>query len=185
MIPREEADGLLTEAAHAEMTGANNSMVLFTPEYTRHIVKLLTERAIDKKVIEDLLRPYEERMNVYRGYDLPDKLQSVLRDLEDKAAQAVSGVKQFNEDMSVYLRAMIIVLDTAGSAPTHREKEARLRGAIEIIEGLLERLRQERCEFFHDFRWQDYFRSDYPTRVYINRIRELERKVKELEAQDA
>jgi hypothetical protein len=47
MIAKEEADGLLAEAAEAEKTG---KFVQLTPEYTRHIVALLTEGKPEPRV---------------------------------------------------------------------------------------------------------------------------------------
>jgi hypothetical protein len=69
-----------------------------------------------------------------------------------------------------------------GNAGTHAEKNARLRGAIELLESAVEKLRHQHLEdLFSIYHWPDVFRSDYPTRSLMERIHDLERQLKELQ----
>lgn len=63
MIPDEEVQGLLTEAEYAERTGHNGGMVLLTPQYTRHLVKLLTISNTElDKAVEDFASDWNSGM---------------------------------------------------------------------------------------------------------------------------
>jgi hypothetical protein len=72
-----------------------------------------------------------------------------------------------------------------GSASTHGEKAARLRGLSEMIEGGIAKLREIHFEdmSLHRWFWPDVFRSDFPVRVYKQRIHELEDRIGQLEAE--
>lgn len=105
-----------------------------------------------------------------------DKLRYVLDHYRDLATRQLRRTKEFRDDMLTWLRAMAIVVESAGNASTHREKAARIRGAIEIIEGAVSTLRKQEFEIGHGsyFPFDDIFRSDYPTRELLARIQELE-----------
>jgi hypothetical protein len=71
-----------------------------------------------------------------------------------------------------------------GDPATHAEKNARLRGAIELLETAIEKLRYQNLESLFDiYRWPDLFRSEWPTRRLMERIHDLERQVKDLQPQ--
>jgi hypothetical protein len=106
-----------------------------------------------------------------------------LRHYEDKAVSALRDTKQFRDDMLTYFRALVIVLDMTGNAATHAEKNARLRGAVELLEQMAERLRLEIV--FSHFHWRDAFASDWPTRRLLERVHELERELSELRSSQA
>ena len=135
--------------------------------------------------IHKLILEHQSKQNYHQGFGSPaEKVKGILREYEDKTVKAYSGVKHFRDDMLTYFRALSLVLTMAGNASTHAEKNARLRGAIELLESAVEKLRHQHLEdLFSIYHWPDVFRSDYPTRSLMERIHELERQVKDLQPQ--
>jgi len=135
--------------------------------------------------IRELIREHQQKQKYSQGFGTPAELvKSILREYEDKTTKAYSDVKHFRDDMLTYFRAMALILTMTGEAATHAEKNARLRGAIELIESAVEKLRHEHLEnLFSIYRWPDLFRSDWPTRRLMERIHDLEQQVKELRPQ--
>lgn len=83
-------------------------------------------------------------------------------------------------DYLTYFRALVIVLEMTGQAATHREKDARLRGAIELLEGMIQKLRySDLGAMLGGFRWPDIFRSDWPQQRLLDRVRVLEAELAE------
>jgi hypothetical protein len=132
--------------------------------------------------IRALIREHQGKQNYSQGFGTPAQLvKSVLREYEDKTTKAYSDVKHFRDDMLTYFRAMSLILTMTGEAATHAEKNARLRGAIELIETTVEKLRHQNLESLFDiYRWPDLFRSDWPTRRLMERIHHLEQQLKDL-----
>lgn len=148
--------------------------------------EFLTEHKALAQAIDDHLRRLSD--NSYYGYDRPlvDRLNAVLRTSADSLNNQLSGIRAFRDDMITWLRAINIVIGMVGNGATHAEKAARLRGIAELIDGYIDKLRQEQFDFSHDWRlFADVFRSDLPTRGYVARIHELEEKIKELEQKEA
>lgn len=133
--------------------------------------------------IEELIREHQEKQRYSQGFGSPaEKVKSILREYEDKTTKAYSDVKHFRDDMLTYFRALSLVLTMTGNAGTHAEKNARLRGAIELLESAIEKLRREHLEdLFSIYRWPDVFRSDWPTRRLMERIHDLEAQLKDKE----
>ena len=127
------------------------------------------------------VRSHERKQHVgHGGLSAAEDVRAVLREYEDKATRALSDVKRFRDDMVTFFRALALCLEMVGSAQTHGEKNARLRGAIELLESHLESLRRSDIDFlFSHFRWRDVFSADWPTRRLLDRIHELERELGE------
>lgn len=134
-------------------------------------------------VIEIVSREQEKISTFYSGRDLGKVVESIVQHYHDLAVRQLSRTKEFRDDMLTWLRAIAIVLDSVSRAATHKEKDSRLRGAIDVIEGAISGLRRESFEIKSGsgsyFPFDDVFRSDYPTRELIERIRELETQLKE------
>jgi hypothetical protein len=126
--------------------------------------------------ISKLIEAHSDKLRYHQGFgSLAERVNALLRHYEDKATSAISNTKQFRDDMLTYFRALIIVLDMTGNASTHAEKAARLRGAIELLERMVEQLRRRDLEImFSHFQWRDAFASDWPTRRMQERINDLE-----------
>lgn len=133
--------------------------------------------------IQKLINEHQDRQNYHQGFGTPaEKIKTILRQYEDKTTKAYSDVKHVRDDMLTFFRALALVLNMTGEAATHGEKNARLRGAIELLESAIEKLRHQNLESLFDiYRWPDLFRSDWPTRRLMDRIHDLERQIKELQ----
>jgi hypothetical protein len=146
----------------------------------------LIEALTQLSEIQKLIAEHQNKQNHHQGFGTPaQRVKAILREYEDKTVKAYSGVKHFRDDMLTYFRALSLVLTMTGNAGTHAEKNARLRGAIELLESAVEKLRHQHLEdLFSIYHWPDVFRSDYPTRSLMERIHDLERQVKDLQPQD-
>lgn len=110
----------------------------------------------------------------------------VLAHKRELVASTINRTREFQGDVLTFLRAFTLMLQTVESAGTHGEKAARLRGLMELVESAARKLRE--AQFREITSWgggiaEDVFRCDYPVRHFIDRAREAERRVKELEAQ--
>jgi len=133
--------------------------------------------------IENIIRDHNKKQSFTQGFGTPaERVRAICREYEDKAVRALSDVKQVRDDMLTFFRALALVLNMTGNAGTHAEKAARLRGAIELLESAIEKLRTQNFEdLFSVYRWPDLFRSDWPTRRLMEKIYDLEARNKELE----
>lgn len=133
--------------------------------------------------IQELIREHQEKQRYSQGFGSPaEKVKSILREYEDKTTKTYSDVKRVRDDMLTYFRALALILTMTGEAATHAEKNARLRGAIELLESAIEKLRNQNLESLFDiYRWPDLFRSDWPTRRLMDRIHDLEQQVRDLQ----
>lgn len=132
------------------------------------------------KKIDDIVRKYEQEDRHSLATNLPERVEYIIRRYRDLATNELAGIKAVRDDMLVWLRAMAMIVDMAGNAATHQEKNARLRGIVELIETTLQKLSEQEFNFQSSY-WHmpDLFRSDYPTLEYVRRIRELESELKE------
>lgn len=137
--------------------------------------------------VEELIREHQKKQNYHQGFGTTaDRVKSVLCEYEDKTTKAYSDVRQFRDDMLTYFRAFSLILTMTGEAGTHAEKNARLRGAIELLERGIETIRRSNLESLLDiYRWPDVFRSDWPTRRLMERIHDLEQENSELKNANA
>lgn len=143
-----------------------------------------TDPATQLAEVEALIKSHQKKCTFTHYGSAAERVKYVLREYEDKAVSALRDTKQFRDDMLTYFRALVIVLETTGNASTHAEKAARLRGAIEILEQVVDRLRRKDLEtVFSHFHWRDAFASDWPTRRLMERIHDLEREINELKPQ--
>lgn len=129
--------------------------------------------------VEALVREHQKKQKYHSHFDSTAQgVKFIVGEYEDKATKAMSDVKTFRDDMLVYFRALSLTLTMTGEAQTHAEKNARLRGAIELLESAVEQLRNKDLEMlFSMWRWPDLFRSDWPTRRLMERIHEQEREL--------
>lgn len=130
----------------------------------------------------EVLRMHEEVVNPSRSGTPAERLTLLVLYHRNKVADTLAGVRTFRDDLIVQFRALAIVIESAGNAQTHAEKNARLRGFSEIVEGAIARLRAESFDFDRaSYRqWPDLFHSDFPYRHYLERIHQLEQEVQEL-----
>lgn len=146
----------------------------------------LNVHSVRRDELQTLLDKHMDKQRFYHNHGkLKDQLAEILVTYERQAENAIASGKAIVEDMCVYLRSFAMILDMVGNASTHREKDARLRGCVEMVESAIQALRNEK-ERVTDLNWYghpDIFRSDYPVREHKRRIYELENEVKRLKKQ--
>lgn len=134
---------------------------------------------------DEIMKRHNEQLRVY-GHDttLKGRLNHILNEYETTAINALNDAKSFRDDLLVDFRAVSMVLAMVANAATHKEKDSRLRGCMELIETVVSRLQKENfdiaiCErpTFHN-----PFVSDFPSRKFIERIHALEEENKALKA---
>jgi hypothetical protein len=131
--------------------------------------------------LQALVRAHEQEIRSQYAGDLVEEIQHVLAHYQQTATNVVAQTKAFRDDLLVQLRALSLVIEMAGGAGTHREKDARLRGCADLIESTITRLRKLEFGLHRQWYWPDVFRSDYPVRQYVERIHELEAQVQALQ----
>ncbi len=128
--------------------------------------------------IDDIVRKYEQEDRHSYATGLDERVEYIIRRYRDLATNQLAGIKAVRDDMLVWLRAMAMIVEMAGNAATHAEKNARLRGCVEMIETTLQKLSEQEFNFQSSyFHMPDLFRSDYPTLEYVRRIYDLEQQL--------
>lgn len=146
----------------------------------------------DLRQLEALVQGFEKAMQETGGWrygsdrDLAARVQRCIDHYTRMAAQAVSNAHGFKDGTVSWLRGIAINAQSVSWGGTHHEKDARLRGLIEVIETAIGKIDQAR---FDDrlSSWNgvvdSWMRSDFPTREMRRRILDLEARLKEFEAQ--
>lgn len=143
----------------------------------------VAKQSADHEMIEKLLAiilEHETKFSIRWCGTPEERLRRILQQYNTVSTQALCGAKSFRDDVIVDLRAIAMIMQMIGDAGTHKEKAARLRGCIELIERQLHSLRE--TEFNFDRQWfqhEDVFRSDFPTRQLMERIHSLEDELKQ------
>jgi len=123
----------------------------------------------------------------YNDPTLHSRVQRVVDHYTRQAATTVSNARAFKDDILTWLRAMAINAESVSWAGTHQEKNARLRGLVEVIEQACKKVNELRVE--ERYSWDDnlgnWMRSDFPVREFKRRIYELEDENKRLKAAQA
>lgn len=144
----------------------------------------------DIRQLEAMVKEFEEvaRRNGnnvhYNDPTLYSRVKRVVDYYTELAANTVSNARAFKDDILTWLRAMAINAESVSWAGTHQEKNARLRGLVEVIERACKDVNELRVE--ERRRWNDdlsnWMRSDFPLREFKRRIYELEAEIKQLKA---
>lgn len=134
-------------------------------------------------LLHEIIREHESKQCMSRGVSEPERVKGVLRHYQDTATNALAGAEAFRDRTLIWLRAMIICLDMVSNAGTHGEKNARLRGAIEVTERFVKALQEEKFDLSRVY-WQwerDFFsfRSDYPVRELLERNSTLKHELQQ------
>lgn len=143
-----------------------------------------------EKLSEDVaaeIQAIESKRRHHWSGSLPQRLRYTINDMRQTELDAVAGCRVFRDDCVNWLRAVSLVVESVGNAATHSEKTSRCRGAVEIVESAIRKLRER--SFDSPFNWRfwndDCFRSDYPTREFVRRIHDLEAELAHAKADGA
>lgn len=152
---------------------SDNPQPTYTPTYEElKDVFDIAKGELDK--ITKIVREHEEDLHSYSGDDISRRVAGILRHYQSIAEQQVSKQKTLRDDLLVWFRAMAMNLEMTGNAGTHAEKGARLRGAIDLTESVIGKLRDMTFDLQWSHSWPDFFRSDFPVREYMNRAHRAE-----------
>jgi hypothetical protein len=94
----------------------------------------------------------EATQHTFRGGTHIERLKAVLQQYERKAADAIANVRRFRDGLTVELRALAICLEATLAACTHAEKNARLRGFLELVSATARRIAEQSI----DFGWENW-----------------------------
>lgn len=145
---------------------------------------LSREEAIDQLTrIDAAMRKIENEIRYFYRDSLDKRIEHAFAHHARQVENAAGHVQLFLTDLVVYLRAIALVADMVSHASTHSEKNARLRGLIEQIETAIQKVRESNFRFADDWYWSaptDAFRSDYPTREYVQQLRDRDAEIKRL-----
>lgn len=137
------------------------------------------ENLIEK--LKTFIQRHEKSIHIFHAGDIADKTAQVVNHYEHLAAEAVTKRKQFIEDALVYFRSVIMITETIGMAGTHAEKAARLRGLVELLNSVINKLKDEQTENilsnWEFFSW-DY--SSYPYKSVLEKFSESKRENEQL-----
>jgi hypothetical protein len=139
---------------------------------------MTNEQIID--ALTNLAKEHQAKIRIYHSDGLLGQIRSVLGQYESRAELSLLSANDFREEVLRWLAGIVIVTDSVANASTHSEKNARLRGLVEVLESAREKLGKMHFDLQTGTMWPDIFRSDYPTRHFLQRIRDLESEVKEL-----
>ena len=134
--------------------------------------------------LERIVKEHEQIIHTFHCGDLAKKIQAILNHYKHDAAQAISERKRMNQETLVYFRSVIMCAEMVGMGGTHHEKDARLRGMIELLNQAIKKLQDEDHNSLLD-NWGYGFggRSDYPYRSLLDDMRQLKRENEELKKQ--
>jgi len=141
------------------------------------VSELKTWEAIAKEIVD-----YEDRERVkIGGYSKGQRILSFLRKTKDSEMSAIAALNAFYEDTYVWMRAFSMIISSA-LVDVNSEKDARLRGALVIIESatrIINSLKNIAHSTWHDV--PDIFQSDYSVSHLKKRIYELQDELKKIQ----
>ncbi|MDE2107072.1 MAG: hypothetical protein KGL39_58235 [Patescibacteria group bacterium] len=147
-------------------------------------VKVRASQFEERDILNDRVSEHEEIVRYHLVAPLPQRLASVLEHYKRIASDALEGSKSVRDDMLVYFRAMVIVLQSiVDDHLNHTQKNERINAAIGVVERSISSLRNESFNFA-DSTWRrspDLMRWDGPERRLRERVRDLEAQIKELQ----
>ncbi|MCU0551940.1 MAG: hypothetical protein MUC48_21595, partial [Leptolyngbya sp. Prado105] len=116
---------------------------------------------------------------------IADRLVSALTIQNQKYLDQLKEFQVFQTNVIGYLRALALIVESSANTGTHSEKNARFRGVIALLETSIEKVQSAHSTFVNSYWWSqpDLFRSDYPVRPLLDKIREQEKQIKELKGE--
>jgi predicted nucleic acid-binding Zn-ribbon protein len=143
----------------------------------------------DIRQLQAMIDKFEEGVQQTGGWTyssdhtLAERVQSCVNHYTRMAAEAVGDSHSFKDGVVSWLRGIAINAQSVSWASTHHEKDARLRGLIEVVETAITRINDVR---FTDrlSPWNNvtdaWMKSDFPTREMRSRILKQEEEIKRL-----
>jgi len=124
--------------------------------------------------ISEAIKENGEITRYHRSGELHQQVKSYVSGYKNSAATAQIYTKSFIEDVRVMFRSFQMMIQMVGMSGTHREKDARMRGTVAYLEGLLTKLSNIEVEYiFSQHRWVNIFESEYPIRDMVSKVNTL------------
>jgi len=136
----------------------------------------------EDEYLDKIINSNFELIRCYYPGNRAEKIESIINYYKRKAEESLFSIRNFQQELIVWLRALAMVAEMAGNSSTHREKAARVRGMIEIIETCIEKATNMDINFsFLYFNWPNLWRSDYPVRKILQENHELKKEIDRLQ----
>lgn len=153
------------------------TVVEYLEEYGNQKAKELFTETIQK--IDKVIRHYEGDAGVTCSGEYPSRLRNLFLHYQQKAGNAIAKNKSVVEDCLVYFRSVAMLAESVGMAQTHNEKNARLRGLVELLESAIHKLRtHQEDELMHNWQYFSWHVSDYPYRAVLRNLQQENRELK-------
>lgn len=135
--------------------------------------------------LENLIRDHEEKLHSgYGHWDMAEQIRHIIREYERNAADAILDAQHFQTDMTMWLQGLALCCHMVSNGQTHAEKDARMRGLVEMIESAVHKVKEYDWKLSRmnrrSYRPDDLFNNDYPVRYFKERAERAERELKEL-----
>ena len=116
------------------------------------------------------------------GNTLAERIESLFHWQHHDLENSLGHLERFTSDLIIWIKSLETVAESVALAETHTEKNARIRGLIEVISITVNKLRQANFDFTSGHYWRapDAFRADSPTRQFVKQLREKDAEIKRL-----
>ncbi len=158
-----------------------------TKEDQPAVYQAIGQEVIERRLFDmiDALENYikEDKFRWIERHTYSERLLVLLSYLKTNEDSAKAQLVNARIDFQVLLRSIALILDSVANAGTHTEKNARLRGALIIVEEKIDDLRESHLEQLEENRFigHDYHQSLYPVQRLFEKIHDLQNEVKRLE----
>ncbi len=113
--------------------------------------------------IKAVLKNHEDILHWHYSGSDAERLNSIICNYRNKSEKYLKNSESLITDMLTYLRALTMIIQMIQMGATHGEKNARVRGLIEYIEGTQKKLRELNIEsMFSSHNFTDIFSAEYP-----------------------
>lgn len=113
---------------------------------------------------------------------LAERTARIVEHYQRMATRSVESAMNERKGIVSWLRAIAICAQAVSWAETHREKDARLRGMIEVIETSITRIQDMPSEYaYFDGGVDSWAKSDFPTRDMKRRILDQQAEIARLQ----
>lgn len=167
-----------------ERTEWENSKSYTLEEFNQNLEYMLRSsngRYYNEADLDSEIKKHEEAIGCSYGGNNVQRVLSLVKTYQRSFDTAMANSKKFHEEMRIYLQSLAIVADMVSRASTHQEKNARIRGLIEVIEGAIDKLVHIELGDFYSYNpYDSVFKSRYPVQRLVATNRELKTEVDRL-----
>jgi hypothetical protein len=133
----------------------------------------MEQTTIDK--IRLVLKRHQESVHHYHCGDEAEQIASLINHYEKDAASAVAGKLDMTDNTLTYFRSVVMLAESAMMAGTHGEKNARLRGLIDLLNHTIEKLKHQKSDnLLHHSGYFSWDMATYPYQSIINKLNDAQ-----------